>query len=177
MKLTEIVWPVFRLGEKKPEQEDGVTYYHTEYVDEELGKRVNVRIVDDKSIDATTLGRRRLYLSQDGVTKMFPIRTAIYFLSDLLKLSKATTWFIDSSGRVFQYKKLTRAKLITKKIKQVLPAQGVGCVLEIEGIATRFKCLQRPNDFQLYAVILQNGMGYILYGLSETPRASSWRMV
>jgi hypothetical protein len=116
-------------------------------------------------------------ISQDSSIKMFPVRTAIYFLADLLKLAKATTWFIDSSGRVFQYKKLTRAKLITKKIKQVLPALGVGCVLEVDGIATRFKCLQRPKDFHQYAVILQNGMGYTLYGLSETPRANSWRMV
>lgn len=177
MKLTEIVWPVFRLGENKPEFEGTLVYYHSEYIDEEVGKRVNVRIVDDKSLPAETIGLRRLQLMQDKKTKMFPIPTAIYFLADMLKLAKASTWFVDNSGRVFQYKKVTRAKLTTKKIKQVLPAQGIGCVLEVEGVAARFKCLQRPNAYQEYAVLLQNGMSYMLYGLSETPRANSWRMV
>lgn len=176
MRLTEIVWPVFRLGEKKPEFDNGLAYYHSEYVDEEIGKRVNVRVIDDKSLPMETIGLRRLHLIQ-AKTKMFPISTAIYFLADLLKLAKASTWFVDNSGQVFQYKKATRAKLTTKKIKQVLPAQGLGCVLEVEGIATRFKCLQRPKDYQQYAVLLQNGMSYMLYGLSEMPRANSWRMV
>lgn len=177
MRLAEIAWPVFRLGEKKPEQDSGITYYHTEYVDEEVGKRVNIRVVDDRNLEGSTLGKRRLVLMQQPNTKMFPIHASIYFLADLLKLAKATTWFIDSSGRVFQYKKAARAKLVTKKIKQILPAQGLGCVLEVEGIATRFKCLQRPREYQHYAVLLLNGMGYTLYGLSETPRATSWRMV
>ena len=177
MKLQEITWPVFRLGEKKPEFDNGLVYYHSEYVDEEVGKRVNVRIVDDKNLPALSIGLRRLHLMQDKKTKMFPISTAIYFLADLLKLAKASTWFVDNSGQVFQYKKATRAKLVTKKIKQVLPAQGFGCILEVEGIATRFKCLQRPSTYQEYAVILQNGLSYMLYGLSETPRANSWRMV
>ena len=177
MKLQEIVWPAYRLSEKPPSFTEGITYFHTEYMDDSRDTTVNMRVVDDKSIDQPSLGRRRLVLSQDDKVKLYTINAAIYFVADLIKLAKSTTWFIDSSGKVFQYKKVTRAKLTTRKIKQILPAESLGCVLEIEGIATRFKCLIRPKDYQQYAVLLQNGMGYILYGLSETLRPNSWRMV
>jgi hypothetical protein len=98
-------------------------------------------------------------------------------LADLIKLAKASTWFIDDSGRVFQYKKQTRAKLVTHKIKQVLPAAGIGCVLELEGIPQRFKSLHHPDDYQQYAVLLVFNKTYTFYGLSETPLKPSWRLV
>jgi hypothetical protein len=108
---------------------------------------------------------------------LFPIRTAIYLLADLIKLAKATAWFIDDTGRVFQYKKQTRAKLVTHKIKQVLPATGLGCVLEVEGTVQRFKSLHHPSEYQQYAVLLYINKSYLFYGLSETPLTPSWRLV
>jgi len=48
--------------------------------------------------------------------------------------------------------------------------------LEIEGLAQRFKVMIRPKTEQ-YAVVLQLGFVYILYGLSDTPRPPSWRLV
>lgn len=152
-------------------------YFHTEYLDETNVTSVNLKIVDDTNLPQKTLGLRRLALQKDPKIKLHKISTAIYFLADLIKLAKATTWFIDSSGKVFQWKKYTRAKLITKKIKQVLPADGIGCVLEAEGLAQRFKSLQRPQDFHQYAVFLVINKMYILYGLSDIPRKDSWRLV
>jgi len=167
---------VFRLGERKPEQHDGLVFYHTHYVDEANTESVTLRIVDDANLSGKTLGLRRLQLkSQDE--NLFPIRTAIYFLADLVKLAKSTTWFVDSSGRVFQYEKNTRAKLQTKPIKQVLPADGLGCVVELVGISSRFKSLQRPSEHQHFARVLKLGMGFIFYGFCETVKPDSWRMV
>jgi hypothetical protein len=138
---------------------------------------LTLRIVDDRSVPQTTLGRRRLHLSLDESVTLFPIRTAIYLLADLIKLAKASAWFIDDSGRVFQYKKQTRAKLVTHKIKQVLPVSGLGCVLELENIAQRFKSLHHPSDYQQYAVLLSIDKTHIFYGLSETHLPPSWRLV
>jgi len=165
---------VFRLGERKPEQYSGLVFYHTHYVDDMNTESVNIRVVDDANLSGTTLGLRRLQLQDE---KLFPIRTAIYFLADLVKLAKSTTWFIDNSGRVFQYEKNTRAKLQTKRIKQVLPAQGLGCVVELEGISSRFKAMQRPSETQNFARVLKLGMGFIFYGFCETVKPDSWRMV
>jgi hypothetical protein len=167
---------VFKLGDKKPTQLDGLVFYHTHYVDEGNVESYTVKIVDDQNLTQSSLGLRRLALKTDGVD-LFPIRTAIYFLADLVKLAKSTTWFIDSTGRVFQYEKNTRAKLTTKKIKQVLPADGIGCVIELEGISSRFKSLRRPSETESYARVLKMDMSYIFYGFCEEVKPDSWRMV
>jgi hypothetical protein len=168
---------VYKLGDKQPSQDGLLVYYHTEYISETNLPSLTLRIVDDRSMPQTTLGRRRLQLSLDSTVTLFPIRTAIYLLADLIKLAKASAWFIDDSGRVFQYKKQTRAKLTTHKIKQVLPASGLGCVLELEGISHRFKSLHHPTDYQQYAVLLTLDKAHIFYGLSETLLPPSWRLI
>lgn len=174
--LQEIVWPVFKLADKEPSYSDGLVFFHTHYVDENNCEKVSIRPIDDRNYPQKTLGLRRLAMKSDGV-ELYPIRTSIYFLADLIKLAKAAAWFIDSSGRVFQYEKNTRAKLTTKTIKQVLPADGLGCVIELVGISSRFKSLQRPTEHQHYARVLKLGMGFLFYGFCETHKPDSWRMV
>ena len=168
---------MYKLGDKQPTIDGGLVYYHTEYLSETNESSLTLRIVDDKSLPQPTLGLRRLMLSLDKTVSLFPIRTAIYLLADLIKLAKATAWFVDDTGRVFQYKKQTRAKLTTHKIKQVLPATGLGCVLELENISHRFKSLHHPSDYQQWAVLLTLDKAHIFYGLSETPLTPSWRLV
>lgn len=178
MNLTEISWPVFRLGEHKPHQDDGVIYYSKEYVDNESeDSRVGLRIVDDKTIPGNNLGMRRLLLASDEEVKLFKIKTAIYFLADLIKIAKQTTWFIDSSGKVFQYRKSTRAKLTFHKIKQILPGTGMGAVIVVEGLSQRFKCMYRPKDHQEYVGVLRYGLGYLLYGFYDEYHKPTHRLV
>lgn len=167
---------MFKLSDKAPTQSEGFVFFHTHYIDENNCENVSIRPVDDRNYPQKNLGLRRLAMKSDGV-ELYPIRTSIYFLADLVKLAKSTTWFIDSSGRVFQYEKNTRAKLQTKKLKQVLPADGLGCVIELEGISSRFKSLQRPTEHQHFARVLKLGMGFIFYGFCETVKPDSWRMV
>lgn len=174
--MKDLVWPVYRLGEKKPTVEDGVVFYQAEYADIDTAEiRRNIRIVDNKNIDKPTLGLRRLIAST--TQSLFPIGSAVYFLIDLIKLAKATTWFIDSHGRVFQHKKIKRAKLRTHKITQVLPATGIGCVLEVEGLVFRFKSMRAPESWQQYAGILYMDGGHMLYGYYEYPIKDTWRLV
>ena len=175
-RLETLAWPVFRLGEKAPQHDNGVVFYYTHYVDEHNSESLSIRVVDDTTLPQATLGLRRLILKSQE-QNLYPIRTAIYFLADLIKLAKATTWFIDSSGHVFQYEKNTRAKLQTKRITKVLPADGLGCVIELQGISSRFKSLQRPSEHELYAKVLKLGMGFIFYGFCETATPDSWRMI
>jgi hypothetical protein len=177
MNLDKIVWPVFRLGEKEPHRENGVVYYSTEYTDLDTNERTaTLRIVDDTNIEAPTLSRRRLKLLTQQVP-LFPIRQAIYFLGDLLKVAKTTTWFIDSQGHLFQHKKTTRAKLVVCKIKNVFPTDGLGAVIELEGIAHRFKTTFKPDDDAQYAAVLKSGLTYIFYGLYKDKPAETWRLV
>jgi hypothetical protein len=168
---------VFRLGEREPHTTGGLTFYASEYVDQDDPKPFNrYRVVDDRGVDKPTLGLRRLILKEQDV-KLFPIGSAIYFLQDVIKLAKSTTWFIDSVGQVFQHKKLVRAKLQTHRITQVLPASGIGCVIEVEGLGERFKSLQVPKDWELYAGILRYNRCNLLYGYYSEPIKTTWRQV
>lgn len=178
MNIKEIVWPVFRIGEHKPTEHDGLVYYSKEYFDKDTEDiRVGLRVVDDRNIQQPTLGLRRLNIRVTEQVKLFPVKTAIYFLADLIKLAKPTTWFIDTNGKLFQYRKITRAKLQCKKITRVLPATGLGCILELEGLSQRFKSLRRPNHGEQYAGVLQWGLGYILYGLYLDPFKTTHRLI
>lgn len=177
MNLTEINWPVFKLGEHKPQQEEGCVFYSKEYMDNDTEEsRYGLRVVDDISIPGKTLGIRRLALKVSEVP-LFPIRTAIYFLADLIKVAKQTSWFIDSSGKVFQYRKTTRAKLTFHKIKQILPGTGMGAVIEVQGLSQRFKCMYRPKPEQTYVGVLRWGLGYLLYGFYTEQLNPSYRLV
>lgn len=177
MNLATIVWPVFRLSEKKPIIDGNLVYYASEYSDLDTDKRTaTLRIVDDKSIGYDTLNRRRLQMAVDDVP-LFPIRQAIYFLGDFLKIAKSTTWFIDSAGQVFQHKKSTRAKLIIKKIKNVFPTTGLGAVIELEDIPHRFKTTFKPDPDAQYAAVLKLGLTYIFYGLYVDKPDNSWRLI
>lgn len=174
--LQEINFPVFRLGEKRPTINNGIVFYMAEYSDKDTAVySSNYRIVDDRNINKPTLGLRRLALAKK--VSLFPIGSAVYFLADLIKLAKATTWFVDSTGQVFQHKKSRRAKLTTKKIIQILPAATLGCVLEVQGLSQRFKSMQTPLAHQKYAGLLDLGGGYIFYGFYEQPIKDTWRLV
>ena len=171
---TTINWPVFRLGEKEPIIAGGLIFYRTEYANlDDNTYSDNYKIVDDKSIEKPTLGLRRLVIKD----KLFRISSAIYFISDVIKLAKATTWFIDSHGQVFQHKKSTRAKLQTYRLKQVLPVTGLGCVLEVRGLLERFKSLQVPKPEEIYCGILTYNNNNLLYGYYTEPIKTTWRMV
>ena len=176
IQLKDLVFPVFRLNEKKPETIDQVILYKSQYADiDSAEETANYRVVDDKSIDKPTLGLRRLALI--GKTNLFPIGSAIYFLMDIIKIAKPNTWFIDSIGQLFQHKKSYRAKLQTFRIKQILPAEGLGCVIELENISQRFKAMRMPESYELYAGIITYNHGYMLYGYYEEPIKTTWRLI
>lgn len=174
MKLQEISWPVYRLGRNKPLEYEEILFYSKEYFNKDTGETsISMRVIDDKSVLGDTLGLRRLKID----ATLVPLRIAIYFLADLVKIAKAGIWFIDSSGKTFQYKKLTKSLLVCRKIQQILPGTGMGAVIEVEGKTNRFKCLYRPTPSQRYAGILQWGFADMLYGFYEEPFQDSWRKV
>jgi len=135
-----------------------------------------IRVIDDKTVDKPTLAERRLIL-QDNDTKLLIMREAIFFLGDLIKRADGKTWFIDSLGKIFLYKKKTRAKLKFHKINKILPVNSGGCIVEVEGISSRMKSLFAPTEPVNYAGILYYGKSLILYGLYPNKEKESWRMV
>lgn len=173
----EIVYPVYLLGNKKPETTEKVTYYISS-LESENGDIHKIRIVDDKTLPQQSLALRRLALKAQD-TKLYKINKTIFFLGDLIKLSTSNTWFIDSVGKVFKYVKTARAKLDFYKIIQIINIPTGGTVVEVVGMSTRFKTLYAPNfnETATYAGILTLNKGPILYGLYDQKYDSTWRLI
>jgi hypothetical protein len=177
MNLAEISFPVFKLKTTRPLTEQGLVFYRNETLDLDTAESATrIRVVDDQSLSGTSLGRRRLQLKQAKVP-LYPIKVTIYFLGDLVKLTSRPCWFIDNTGKLFQYKKSTRAKLHCKKISKVFPLKGLGSVIEVEGMTTRFKTIFKPQDSENYAGIVEYSGGAFLYGLYEEPFNTTWRKI
>ena len=172
----EISYPVFRLGSSKPHIESGVVLYITRTREEDSEDITDsYRIVDDVSLPGN-FARRRLQLLKHNI-KLKKISRAVFFLGDLIKIARAGTWFIDSNGNVFKYKKSTKAKLQFKKITKVMPIPSGGSIVSIEGINHRFKSLFPPLATEKYAGVLKYGLSNILYGFYEEKYDETWRMI
>ena len=156
---------------------DGVLYYSNTYrnIDDNT-LSTNIKLIDDKNIKEDTLSRRRLKMKSEGAP-LYPLSKAVFFLGDFIKLAQSGYWFIDVYGNIFTYKKNIRAKLVFRKVRKVIPAKSMGSIIEVDGIAPRFKTLRVVKESQRYAGILQyNGIN-ILYGLYDQPYKESWRMI
>lgn len=175
--MTEISYPVFRLGTDRPLFEDGVVMYLTRIKDEDTGETIsNIRVIDDRNIAGSTLAGRRLRLLSEGV-KLKKISRAVFFLGDLVKLATSKTWFIDALGNVFRYSRKTHAKLQFKKIANIIPINSGGAILEIDGIPGRFKCLYTPRPDEKFVGVLKYGLSYILYGVYTEQYDDTWRLI
>lgn len=136
-----------------------------------------LRIIDDTNLEGN-FGQRRLKLKAAGAP-LFKLSKAIFFLGDLIKISKPSMYFIDATGRLFTYKKENRAKLKFYKVSKVINIPTGGVIIEVEGLSQRFKSLFAPTIplHTMYAGLLQTGLTYTLYGLYDTKHTDTWRLV
>ncbi len=109
--------------------------------------------------------------------KLKKLNNAVFFLGDLIKLATPKLWFIDNKGLIFQYTKSRKIRLQFKKIKAIHPIKAGGAVIEVYGIASRFKCLYIPTKGETFAGILMDGLSPILYGLYTEQHTDTWRMI
>lgn len=176
--LTQICYPVFSLPiSKTPQKEGTLLYTYSESVNESTQVVTpKILIVDDTSIEAETLAKRRLKLLTMGVP-LAKLGRATFFLGDLVKLATPQRYFIDSYGKLFVYEKRTRAKLEYRRILNVFPLRNSGVLIEVEGLPARLKSLFPPSTGDKYAGILEFNKSYILYGFSNEPGKTSWRKI
>lgn len=169
--FSRIQFPIYLVGYSPPIKEGEKTYYLYKKDDTEI-----VAVIDDKSVPGHSLARRRLSLLQNGVN-LAKLKYAIFFISDLLKLSKKGTWFVDSEGYCFEYVKTKRVPLIFKEVSKIIPLNHGGALVEVKGIMSRFKVLHAPSIVDKYAGLLVLEGGYLLYGLYSTKLKDTTRVV
>ena len=172
---------MYKLGETTPSFHEGVCAYlyenYKEDENEELVQDFKARIVDDANLKGSLAIRRLTIMSRGG--KLFKLKQAFFFLGDLIKVAKSSTWFIDSNGRVFQYKKQTSAKLVFYKVDKILRIPSGGVIVVPHGLNQRFKSLFAPTIplQDLHIGVLQFGMSSVLYGFYDKKYDTTWRMV
>lgn len=171
MKLHEISFPVYPLGKEEPTLEEGVWFYP--YSSDE---GIVLLIIDDQNIEQPTLARRRLILNVQE-ERLFKLKNAIFFVADFLKVSSGKMWFIDSNGKVFNYKKTKRVPLVFKKITKLITIPTGGCLVQCEGSEARYKTLHNPTQDYKWAGLLKLNRSYILYGLYPIEHKQSTRMI
>jgi hypothetical protein len=171
--LADIAFPVFYLGRQEPLQSEGLVFYSVKTVDDE-GETDKVYIIDDKNLPGKSLSSRRLKLRDMGVT-VARLRKAIFFIADLLKLTKSKTWFIDTTGKVFSYSKTKRVPLVFKPISKIIAMPAGGAIVEVDSM--RYKMLFLPNLQSKWAGILKIGASTILYGVYQEKLKDTYRMI
>lgn len=176
MRLNDISWPVYKLEERQPSTEGDVVFY----AKESKKDGIVLQIIDDKSIEGDTFGKRRTKLMMNsigGACKLQKINTCLFFLGDLIRISTPKLWFIDNSGKVFKYTKSRTVPLIYRRITNIIKVIG-GVLLEVEGIESRFRALYPPNDIHKYAALLKESKGsYLLYGYSAAKQKDTVRKI
>lgn len=175
--LKEISFPVFRVGSKEPIREGTGLFYKSENVTDTGETKVIIKYIDDTGVSGKTLGARRLMLMHIEVP-LATISRGIMHIKDLIKISNSSTWFIDNTGKLFQYKKTRTEVLSCAKVVKILPAENsTGAIIVVEGIPTRFKLAYQPESDEIYAGILTFYGGYLLYSLYKEPFRKTTRRV
>lgn len=136
----------------------------------------HIKLIDDPKLPKTSLSQRRLQMKEMGAP-LYPLRKAVFFMGDFLKLARAGYWFIDSNGYAFMYKKSMKATLTFKRITKIIPSRSTGSIIEVAGIPERFKTVFIVNPHMKYAGILEFRGVNIFYGVYDKQYKDSWRMI
>lgn len=127
------------------------------------------RILDDLSMDGTSIGERRLHIEDTS-----PLSMALYQPKDVIlsgdKVTRFAT-FIDSNGVVFSYRKTDWAKVKSYRIEKVTPAPTStnSVILKLRGVHCPIASVHSPYETQGYASLLNYSMGYLFMGYSDIP--------
>lgn len=161
--LSQVVFPVFKIGNEQPTTIDGISIFISRNTSTD---EIQYKVLDDKTIDKPTLAARRLHLLNKKVS-LKPLRTAIFFVADLIKIADSKTWFIDSKGNIFNYRKSKFCKLTCHRILEIIPISTGGAILVLEGIVPRVKTMYYSEEYKYASILNLDTFTHILYGLHE----------
>jgi hypothetical protein len=161
LTLDAIQFPVYYLGTRQPEKEGSLVFLRFKVFGEE-----KVYIIDDTAIEGKDYKQRRLFLFSQGVP-LLKINKAIFYFNDLLKFSNPQMFFIDSNGKIFNYRKSKTYKVYFHKIKQIIPDGVGGGVVECFNVQQRFRLLHLPPETKNWAALFHIGTSFLLYGLYD----------
>lgn len=177
MLLTDIHFPVYRLLNRPPEWKNDLLVYENTYMHiDTANEYTHIKIVDAK-VPGETLSRRRLALRAKGYP-LYPLKKAAFFLQDFLKLAGKGYYFIDSAGKLFNYKKTKSCPLVFRKVTRVIPSESSGTIIEVEGMPQRFKVMGHYDyPYGMWAGLLKYRGAWLFYGIYHEQYRDTRRMV
>lgn len=176
INFSNIAFPVYRVAGQEPQHDNGVSFFLLGTDTTEATAEYKLLIIDDKNVPGEDLAARRLELRKRKA-QLYALSMAVFFIGDLVKLAKARTWFVDSTGQFFQYKKSRRVPLVFRRVTRVNRIQTGGAIIEVEGFSQRFKTLYAPTPEQTHAGLLLVDKTVILYGLYDAAYDDTIRAV
>ena len=128
--------------------------------------------VDNKNLPYEKLSQRRAKIQKK---ERYNFIATIFTYAQLIKSGKKL--FIDSSGKLFKYRKDRRVSLIYKEIKRIKRIEGKGFLLYVKGVSSPFTVSSLIYNFERYIGLLLIDGGYLVYEFSEEEKKSTWRKI
>ncbi len=170
MKITDVVWPIYFIGQ----HDEIYTEYNVTYV----VNKGRTFTLDNKNLSGNTLGKRRLKLKREDLYKF---KKTLFIFSELIEFTRlkkvADRKFCDSKGNIFLYKKSKYVPLKCFPI-QSLKNYETYKLIHVKGLTQSFNL---PNNYYnpsyQYLNILDFGKYFVLYDLSTEYSENTWRKV
>ena len=144
-----ITYPVFVLNSGEWESHDGLLF-------------LEGKILDDRNMEGTTLGARRMQTPQKG---LYPMKKMLTSYNGILK--QKTKYFIDNKGLPFRYEKTVYAQLKYLRIKRVVQ-KDVATLVWFREHNAPFTVPRPPEEGYLWAGVLHlHGLPWVLYEYSQ----------
>jgi hypothetical protein len=171
LDLSKIQWPIYPLDPKL----QIVTIEQDKFI--EMPDE-SYRLLDSSDYIGN-LAQRRIQYEDSNLLfkrKLFKLKNAIFRFEALVHEAEGHSRFIDSNGRIFNYKKSIYYPLIYHKITKFVETRH-GYAVEVKGFHCRFFLPREPQLDWHYAGILHIGRGSLLYDFAAHKKKDSRRMI
>lgn len=165
LRLFDIEFPIYSIT---PNYKRIWNELNVLYIETDSGQYV----LDNKNLNGDTLGQRRL---KNKTSKLYIPRKTYYTVSQMLNSKNKI--FIDSTGRVFNYKKSITVPLKFHKVIKRIRVESGEYVLHLKGIEYPIKVNARKAFEINYVGILYTSYGYILYSYESEYKKDTRRKI
>lgn len=143
-----------------------------------VGSMSGTKLIYSNNIGGSLAKNRLTYVASMGVfgKPLYKFNMTLFSVQDLFVQKKRAKVFLDSSGKLFNYKPTTRVPLKYYKLENYKQVP-VGYILYVKDVHTRFLLNRIPQLTEKYVGLLEIGSGYLLYELSDTMKANTWRLI
>lgn len=155
--MLDVEFPLYKIGKHESirHDESNILYIHTGY---------NEYILDNPNLGGSTLSARRRKINDKD--SLYKFRKTIFDFAQLIK-QKGSNFYMDSTGKLFKYRKEKYYPIIYRKIINRRIIEGKGTMIKVQGIEQPILVSNKLALHNDYAGLILYRGGYILYELVD----------